>query len=88
MKQGGQFFDKYYFEKLLERIRKIRAYERRFYQKFTDIYAQCNIDYDENSETTQNFTKLFKTNFIGQVQEIQLLKSLKEEQMLTILIWA
>ncbi len=57
LKQGGQVFGKDYFEELLERIREIRASERRFYQKITDIYAQCSIDYDANSETTQNFYK-------------------------------
>ncbi|MGY6523519.1 MAG: virulence RhuM family protein [Mongoliitalea sp.] len=57
LKQGGQVFGKDYFEELLERIREIRASERRFYQKITDIYAECSIDYDANSETTQNFYK-------------------------------
>jgi hypothetical protein len=58
LKQGGQVFGKDYFEELLERIREIRASERRFYQKITDIYAQCSIDYDANSELTQNFYKM------------------------------
>lgn len=44
-----------YFDELLERIRDIRASERRFYQKVTDIYAKCSIDYDPNSETTKQF---------------------------------
>lgn len=44
-----------YFDQLLERIRDIRASERRFYQKITDIYAQCSIDYDARSEITQTF---------------------------------
>jgi hypothetical protein len=57
LKQGGQVFGKDYFEELLERIREIRASERRFYQKITDIYAQCSIDYDSNSELTHNFYK-------------------------------
>ncbi|MBK7986881.1 MAG: virulence RhuM family protein [Ignavibacteria bacterium] len=57
LKQGSQVFSKDYFEELLERIREIRASERRFYQKITDIYAQCSIDYDANSELTQNFYK-------------------------------
>ena len=55
LKQGGQVFGKDYFEELLEKIREIRASERRFYQKITDIYAQCSIDYDGNSELTQHF---------------------------------
>lgn len=57
LQQGGQIFGKDYFEELLERIREIRASERRFYQKITDIYAQCSIDYDAQSELTQNFYK-------------------------------
>jgi hypothetical protein len=57
LKQGGQVFGKDYFEELLERIREIRSSERRFYQKITDIYSQCSIDYDANSELTQNFYK-------------------------------
>jgi hypothetical protein len=55
LKQGSALFGKDYFEELLERIRKIRASERRFYQKITDIYAQCSVDYDPNSPTTQQF---------------------------------
>lgn len=57
LKQGGQVFGKDYFEELIERIREIRASERRFYQKITDIYAQCSIDYDLKSDLTLNFYK-------------------------------
>jgi hypothetical protein len=57
LKQGGRIFGKDYFDELLERIREIRASERRFYQKITDIYAQCSIDYDSKSELTKNFYK-------------------------------
>lgn len=57
LKQGGQVFGKDYFDELLERIREIRASERRFYQKITDIYAQCSIDYDLKSELSLNFYK-------------------------------
>ena len=57
LKQGGQVFGKDYFEELLERIREIRASERRFYQKITDIFSQCSIDYDAKSELTANFYK-------------------------------
>ena len=55
LKQGGQLFAKDYFDELLERIREIRASERRFYQKITDIYAQCSADYDPKAKITQNF---------------------------------
>ncbi|UAB82856.1 virulence RhuM family protein [Zunongwangia sp. SCSIO 43204] len=54
LKQGKQF-GKDYFDELLERIREIRASERRFYQKITDIYAQCSIDYDAKSPVTKTF---------------------------------
>lgn len=50
-------FGKDYFDELLERIREIRASERRFYLKITDIYQQCSIDYDSNAETTKTFFK-------------------------------
>ncbi len=53
----GRHFGKDYFDELLERIREIRASERRFYQKITDLYAQCSIDYDPKSETTALFYK-------------------------------
>lgn len=56
LKQGKKF-GKDYFDELLERIREIRASERRFYQKITDIYAQCSIDYDPKAEITQLFYK-------------------------------
>jgi Virulence protein RhuM family len=46
-----------YFDELLERIREIRASERRFYLKISDIYEQCSIDYDKHAETTQTFFK-------------------------------
>jgi hypothetical protein len=53
----GKHLGKDYFQELLERIREIQASERRFYQKITDIYAECSIDYDPKSELTQNFYK-------------------------------
>ncbi|MFO0795197.1 MAG: virulence RhuM family protein [Candidatus Brocadiaceae bacterium] len=56
LKQGRRF-GKDYFDELLERIREIRASERRFYQKITDIYAQCSIDYDPKAEITLLFYK-------------------------------
>lgn len=54
LKQGQQW-GKDYFDELLERIREIRASERRFYQKITDIYEQCSIDYDPKAPITQTF---------------------------------
>ncbi len=56
LKQGKRF-GKDYFDELLERIREIRASERRFYQKITDIYEQCSIDYQKDADITQTFFK-------------------------------
>ena len=53
----GRHFGKDYFDELLERIREIRASERRFYQKITDSYAQCSIDYDPKADITLAFYK-------------------------------
>ena len=53
--KNGRYFGRDYFEELLERVRSIRASERRIYQKITDIFAECSIDYDPKSETTQLF---------------------------------
>lgn len=53
----GQRFGKDYFDELLDRIREIRASERRFYLKITDIYEQCSIDYNKDAEITQTFFK-------------------------------
>lgn len=57
MLKNGKKFGKDYFDELLERIKEIRASERRFYQKITDIYAQCSYDYDPKSEITRTFFK-------------------------------
>ena len=54
----GKHFGKDYFDDLLERIREIRTSERRYYQKITDVYAECSADYDPKSETTQLFFKM------------------------------
>ncbi len=53
--KNGRYFGKDYFRELLERVRSIRASERRIYQQITDIFAECSIDYDSKSETTQKF---------------------------------
>jgi len=55
--KNGRHFGKDYFDDLLEKIREIRASERRFYQKITDIYAQASADYDTDSDITQTFYK-------------------------------
>jgi len=53
--KNGRFFGKDYFRELLERVRSIRASERRIYQQITDIFAECSIDYEPKSLTTQQF---------------------------------
>ena len=55
MLKNGQPFGKDYFDELLERIREIRASERRAYQKIADVFEQCSYDYDKKSETTKAF---------------------------------
>ena len=55
LKQGERIFGQDYFRELLERVRSIRASERRIYQKITDIFAECSIDYDKNSDITRKF---------------------------------
>lgn len=55
LKQGNQLFGKDYFDELLDRVREIRASERRFYQKITDIYSQCSIDYNRDAPITHQF---------------------------------
>lgn len=53
--KNGQFFGKDYFKELLERVRSIRASERRVYQQITDVFAECSVDYDAKSDTTRLF---------------------------------
>lgn len=53
--KNGRFFGKDYFKELLERVRSIRASERRIYQQITDIFSECSIDYDQKSDTTRLF---------------------------------
>lgn len=60
--KNGPKFGKDYFDELLVKIKEIRASERRFYQKITDIYKECSYDYDKNSETTQEFYKNVQNN--------------------------
>lgn len=55
LKQGQTIFGKDYFKELLQRVRSIRASERRIYQQVTDIFAECCIDYDKNSDITKTF---------------------------------
>ena len=63
LKQGQALFGKDYFRELLQRVRSIRASERRIYQQITDIFAECSIDYDKNSETTKMFFATVQNKF-------------------------
>ena len=63
LKKGAELFDKDYFDELLERVRSIRASERRIWQKITDIYAECSIDYDKDSKTTRDFYAMVQNKF-------------------------
>lgn len=63
LKQGETVFGKDYFSELLERVRSIRASERRIWQQITDIFAECSIDYDKNSAITQEFYATVQNKF-------------------------
>ena len=63
LKQGTAMFGKDYFRELLERVRSIRASERRIWQQITDIYAECSIDYDRNAKTTRDFYAMVQNRF-------------------------
>ena len=63
LKQGKTVFGQDYFRELLERVRSIRASERRIWQQITDIYAECSIDYDRSSQTTRDFYAMIQNKF-------------------------
>lgn len=63
LKQGKTLFGKDYFRELLERVRSIRASERRIWQQITDIFAECSIDYDKTSEITYKFYSTVQNKF-------------------------
>ncbi len=63
LKQGQTLFGKDYFKELLRRVRSIRASERRIYQQVTDIFAECSIDYDKNSDITKHFYAMVQNKF-------------------------
>jgi len=63
LKQGENVFGKDYFRELLERVRSIRASERRIWQQITDVFAECSIDYDKNSEITKQFYATVQNKF-------------------------
>ncbi len=61
--KNGRYFGKDYFRELLERVRSIRSSERRIYQQITDIFSECSIDYDKNSQTTKDFFATVQNKF-------------------------
>lgn len=63
LKQGKTAFGKDYFKELLERVRSIRASERRIWQQITDIFAECSIDYDKDSQITHDFYAMVQNKF-------------------------
>ena len=63
LKQGQAIFGKDYFKELLQRVRSIRASERRIYQQVMDIFAECSIDYDSNADITKNFYATVQNKF-------------------------
>lgn len=63
LKQGTAILGKDYFRELLERVRSIRASERRIWQQITDIYAECSIDYDRQAQTTRDFYAMIQNRF-------------------------
>ena len=63
LKQGTAVFGKDYFRELIERVRSIRASERRIWQQITDIYAECSTDYDKDSPTTRDFYAMIQNRF-------------------------
>lgn len=87
LKQGKDAFGKDYFRELLERVRSIRASERRIYQQITDIFAECSIDYDKDSQITQDFMPLCKTSSIMPLRGKQRQKSFIQKQTILKNIW-
>jgi hypothetical protein len=63
LKQGQTIFGKDYFKELLQRVRSIRASERRIYQQVTDVFAECSIDYDKNATITKEFYAMVQNKF-------------------------
>ncbi len=92
LKQGRVAFGKDYFRELLERVRSIRASERRIYQQITDIFQECAIDYDKDSEITKDFYATIQNKFhyaiIGQTPaEIILSKADRNKEHMGLTTW-
>jgi len=92
LKQGRAIFGKDYFKELLERVRSIRASERRIYQQITDIFAECSINYDPQSEITKSFYAMIQNKFhfaiAGQTAaEIIYTKADKHKPFMGLTVW-
>lgn len=92
LKQGKTAFGADYFKELLERVRSIRASERRIWQQITDIFAECSIDYDRNSKVTHDFYAMVQNKFhyaiSGQTAaEIIYTKADKEKEHMGLTTW-
>lgn len=92
LKQGKTAFGKDYFRELLERVRSIRASERRIWQQITDIFAECSIDYDKNSPVTRDFYAMVQNKFhyaiVGQTAaEIVFSKADRSKEHMGLTTW-
>jgi|SRR5690554_12291 len=92
LKQGKTAFGKDYFRELLERVRSIRASERRIWQQITDVFAECSIDYNSNSQVTRDFYAMIQNKFhfaiAGQTSaEIIYSKADRNTQNMGLLTW-
>lgn len=92
LKQGKTAFGKDYFRELLERVRSIRASERRIWQQITDIFAECSIDYDKESSVTADFYAMVQNKFhyaiVGQTAaEIIYTKADREKDHMGLTTW-
>lgn len=92
LKQGKIAFGKDYFRELLERVRSIRASERRIWQQITDIFAECSIDYDKNAQTTHDFYAMVQNKFhyaiVGQTAaEIVYSKADRTKENIGLITW-
>ena len=92
LKQGKSAFGKDYFRELLERVRSIRASERRIWQQITDIFAECSIDYDKNAAITHAFYAMVQNKFhyaiVGQTAaEIIYSKANRDKEHMGLTTW-
>lgn len=92
LKQGKAAFGKDYFRELLERVRSIRASERRIWQQITDIFAECSIDYNKNAQVTRDFYAMVQNKFhfaiVGQTAaEIVYTKADRKQEHMGLTTW-